>query len=56
MLESQEYQTLKLSTDLKKFNNLMSEQNVDCSILEKLVMNTSHILLNAKTQQHAQFY
>lgn len=56
MSESQEYQVLKLSTDLNKFNNLMSVHNVDFSILEKSVINISHILLNVKIQLHALFF
>ncbi len=56
MLELQEYQALKLLTDLNKFNNLMLVQNVDFSILEKLAINISHILLNVKIQLHAPFF
>lgn len=48
--ESQEFLALKSSTDLKKSNNLMLVLNADCSILEKLVMNISHTLLNVKIQ------
>ncbi len=54
MSELQESQVLKLLTDLKKFNNQMLEQNVDFSTSEKLEMNISHILFNAKIQLLAQ--
>lgn len=56
MSELLEFQGLKLSTDLNKFNNLMSELNVDSSILEKLETNISHTLLNAKTPLLAPFF
>lgn len=56
MSESPESQAPRLSTDLKKSNNLMSELNVDSSIFEKLEMNTSHTSLNAKTPLHAPFF
>lgn len=45
MSELLEFQVLKLSTDLKKFKNLMLGQNVVFSILEKLGMITSHIFV-----------
>ena len=56
MSELLEYQQLKLSIDLNKFKNQMSELNVVYLILEKLVMTISHILLNVKHQLHAQLF
>ncbi len=53
MLELQEYLELKSLTDQNKFNNLISELNVDFLILEKLVMSISLTLLNVKLQQLA---
>ena len=50
MSELPESLELRLLIDLKKSRNQMSEPNVDCSISEKLVMNTFHTLLNAKHQ------
>ena len=56
MLELLEFQELKLLIDLNKFKNLMLELNAVFSILEKLVMTTSHSLLNAKLQLPALFF
>ena len=50
MLELQEFQELKLLTDLNRFKNQMLEQNVVSLISEKLEMTTFHSLSNAKHQ------
>lgn len=56
MSESQEYLGPRLSTDQKKFNNLMLELSVDFLILEKLEINISPTLSNVKILLLALFY
>lgn len=53
MSELQEFQDRKLSIDPKKFNSLMLALNVDYFKSEKLEINISHTLFNAKILLHA---
>jgi hypothetical protein len=54
--ELPESQVLKLSTDLKRFNNLMLEHNVVCLILERSEMTTFHSSYNVRPLQLAQLF